>query len=424
MTGKERGRSDRPPSDLNRTLFIRDNLDVMRGMDDDLVDLIYLDPPFNSKRMYSAPLGGRASGQQFKDIWELDDAKEEYIRRIGMYDDNLPVMNVCLAARATHGDSMYGYLVFMARRLIEMKRILSPTGTIYLHCDPHANSYLRMLMDAIFGKAQFRNEIIWCYAGGGVPKRDYPRKHDTILRYSKGREWTFNVERKPYGEHNTTGRRATDNGGTRGVEYNPEGTPVNSWWVDVKPVINWSREKVDWATQKPVALLRRILKASSRERDLVLDPFAGCCTCAIAAETLNRQWVGIDWDTVAEGVLKDRLDTSKGWLLDDTCIINVRTDIPKRLNEPKPPPARVHKAYLYKMQEGLCAGCNDHVPEKNAEVDHIEARAGDERRDELSNLQVLCADCNRTKGSRGMAYLRARLARRNEQMLFASPSVR
>ena len=141
---------------------------------------------------------------------------------------------------------------------------------------------------------------------GGVPKNDYPRKHDVILRYA-GKDRIFNVERKPYGSHAVTGRRATDLGGTRSVEYNPGGTPVNDWWSDVKPLINWNSERLGYPTQKPLSLLRRILETSSNEGQLVLDPFCGCGTTVHAAEELKRRWIGIDISTFSVGLMRERI---------------------------------------------------------------------------------------------------------------------
>ena len=194
----------------------------------------------------------------------------------------------------------------MATRLKAMRRVLKRTGSIYLHCDPTASHYLKMIMDAIFGNKNFRNEIVWCYAGGGVPKRDYPRKHDVILRYA-GKDRFFNIEYRPYGKHASSGRRATDLGGIRSVEYNPAGTPVNNWWTDINPLINWDSERLGYPTQKPLELLKRIITASSNEGELVLDPFCGCGTTLHAAEELKREWIGIDISQFAAGLVRNRL---------------------------------------------------------------------------------------------------------------------
>jgi len=200
-----------------------------------------------------------------------------------------------------------------------MRGLLKDTGSIYLHCNPVAGHYLKMIMDVIFGKKNFRNEIIWCYAGGGVPKKDYPRKHDVIFRYGRKKR-IFNVERKPYGIHAKSGRRATDLDGTRSVDYHPEGTPVNSWWDDIRPLINWHEERLGYPTQKPLALLERIIKASSNKGDVVLDPFCGCGTTVHAAEMLHRKWIGIDISQFYAGLIRNRI-TGNFKYLD-------RTDIP------------------------------------------------------------------------------------------------
>ena len=194
----------------------------------------------------------------------------------------------------------------MAIRLKPMKRVLKKTGSIYLHCDPTASHYLKMIMDAIFLVKNFRNEIIWCYAGGGVPKRDYPRKHDVIFRYA-GTNRTFNIERRSYGSHAKSGRRATDLGGTRKVDYNPDGTPINCWWADISPLINWHSERLGYPTQKPLDLLRRIINASSNENDLVFDPFCGCGTTLHAAEELKRNWIGVDISQFSTGLIRNRI---------------------------------------------------------------------------------------------------------------------
>ena len=157
----------------NRTLFTCDNLPVMRGINSETIDLIYLDPPFNSKRNYAAPIGSQAAGAAFKDTWNLDDIKREWVEDIEA--DNKAAWAAIISAGYINGESMQAYLTYMAIRLIEMRRILKPTGSIYLHCDPAASHYLKLLMDSIFGVKNFRNEIVWGYKGGGRSKRDFGR---------------------------------------------------------------------------------------------------------------------------------------------------------------------------------------------------------------------------------------------------------
>ena len=163
-----------------------------------------------------------------------------------------------------------------------------------------------MALDAVFGPRMFRNDIIWCYSGGGVPKSDYPRKHDVIFRYTKTDDYVFNTEYRDYGRHNDTGRRATDLGGSRKVEYNPEGTPVNDWWDDIPPLINWHSERSGYPTQKPVLLYERIVAASSNRGDWVMDPFAGSGTTLMAADVQGRKWVGMDANPNCEAHMLNR----------------------------------------------------------------------------------------------------------------------
>ena len=281
------------------TLYYGDCLDIMTDFEDRCIDLICLDPPFNSNEKYNKVF--KDSGllidpqiKAFDDVWLWDDTSAERVARVKNAVAN-PASKVIAGFEGFIPQSkMLSYTSYMAERLFMMHRILKDTGSIYLHCDPYASHYLKLVMDAIFGEKNFRNEIVWCYAGGGTPKWDYPRKHDIIFRYSKGTNVTFNVAYRPYGKHNTTGERATDRGGTRKKAYRKEGTPLNDWWTDIKPVINWSSERLNYPTQKPLALYERIIKASSNPGDRVLDPFAGCGTTIEAAAKNGRDVIGID----------------------------------------------------------------------------------------------------------------------------------
>lgn len=281
------------------TLYYGDCLDIMADFEDRCIDLICLDPPFNSNEKYNKVFkdsGLRIDAQikAFDDVWLWDDTSAERIARVKNAVAN-PASKVIAGFEGFIPQSkMLSYTSYMAERLFIMHRILKETGSIYLHCDPYASHYLKLVMDAIFGEKNFRNEIVWCYAGGGTPKWDYPRKHDIIFRYSKGTNVTFNVEYRRYGKHNTTGERATDRGGTRKKEYRKEGTPINDWWTDIKPVINWSSERLNYPTQKPLTLYERIIKASSNPGDCVLDAFAGCGTTIEAAKKNGRDVIGID----------------------------------------------------------------------------------------------------------------------------------
>ena len=258
------------PNWSNQTIWTADNLDIMRGMNSNSVDLIYLDPPFNSKANYAAPIGSKAAGAAFKDTWGLDDVNLAWHGEIkhehpGLYD----LLN---ATRLIHGASMMSYLIYMAIRIMEIKRLLKPIGTIYLHCDPNASHYLKLLMDSVFTPKLFRNEIAWCYRGGGVPKLDFARKHDIIFRYSGGKNRTFNVDdvRIPYSEDSTerleyTARSFRSSGVYDSYQPNPKGKHPEDWWP-MQPIMPSSKERTGYPTQKPLALLDRIISPTSATR--------------------------------------------------------------------------------------------------------------------------------------------------------------
>ena len=379
----------------NRTLWTGDNLDIMRGMNSESVDLIYLDPPFNSNRDYSAPIGSAAAGAAFKDTWTLSDVDEAWHGEIA---DRDPTLYATIdAAGHAHSKSMKSYLIMMAVRLMEMRRLLKPTGSLYLHCDPTASHYLKMLMDSVFGAANFRNEIVWCYAGGGQPAKDFPRKHDIILRYSRTGAYLFNKEdvRVPYDSAYKatvfTGKDTRAPGKT--YTRNPDGKVVEDWWRNLpRP---YGNEKQGYPTQKPLALLDRIIKASSNEGDMVLDPFAGCATACVSADRLERQWVGIDLSPMAAKLVKSRLRKELGMFYD----VQHRLDIPQRTDLGELPNYRTHRHTLYGRQEGICAGCRVMFPFRNMTVDHVvpQSKSGS---DHLDNLQLLCGACNSKKGAR------------------------
>ena len=276
------------PNWENRTLFHGDNLDFLRSMNSESVHLIATDPPFKKNRDFHATPDSLASGASFQDRWKWErDVHVEWIDRIE--DDYPKVMNVIQGSRNSYGDDMGAFLCFMAVRLLSMWRILREDGSIYLHCDPTASHYLKELMDSIFGKDNFRNEIVWCYAGGGIPRNDFPRKHDIILRYTKSNRYTFNPIWRPYSEGTQQRGRTQVKGKYYDLGLNKKGTPVNDWWSDVKRITSpTDPEKTGWPTQKSLDLYERIIKASSNEGEVVLDPFCGCATTLVAAERLGR----------------------------------------------------------------------------------------------------------------------------------------
>ncbi|MDD9814849.1 MAG: site-specific DNA-methyltransferase, partial [Gammaproteobacteria bacterium] len=278
----------------NRTIFTRDNLEVMRGMDSDSVDLIYLDPPFNKKKQFQAPIGSEAAGAAFKDWWVMDDIKEEWVLELRLHYPH--IADFIKVAGSMGATSNTPYLLYMAPRLLEMRRVLKPAGSIYLHCDPTMSHYLKILMDRIFGftDVNFRNEIIWHYYNGASVARDkFARKHDVILFYAKAKGNYFNdvATREPYVPDSNYVKNPDSYKG--GGKPNPHGKRKHDVWR-LPSINNMAKERTGYPTQKPLALLEQIISASSNEGDLVLDPFCGCATTCVAAEILNRRWIGID----------------------------------------------------------------------------------------------------------------------------------
>ena len=395
----------------NRTLFTGDNLDVMRGINSECIDLIYLDPPFNSNATYSAPVGSEAAGAAFKDSWTLDDVDRAWHGQIA--DEHPGLYAIIDAAGECHGGSMKAYLIMMGVRLLEMKRLLKPTGSVYLHCDPTAGHYLKMILDSVFGKVNFRNEIVWCYSRPSSPKqRQLSRVHDTIFWYSNGDEWVFNADsiRQPYAENSraregygATASKVAD----ASVQLHAKGKFPESW-IYLPPLKGNSREYVGYPTQKPLKLLERIIKASSHEGQMVLDPFCGCATACVAAEHLQREWIGIDLSEKAADLVRHRLADATGIFGK----ITHRTDIPVRTDVYQMKHYSNFKNELYGRQEGKCGGCRVLFPFRNMTVDHIipKSKGGQDNED---NLQLLCGACNSMKGNRDMAYLLAKLQKIN-----------
>ena len=442
----------------NQTIWTGDNLEIMRGMNSASVDLIYLDPPFNSKVNYAAPIGSKAAGAAFKDTWSLSDVDVEWINLIEAKHSAL--YRVLLAAMT---DSDKSYLAYMAARILEMRRLLKPTGSIYLHCDPTMSHYLKLVMDAVFGKRLCRNEIVWERTTGRKAGRQYGRAHDIILFYRALSGAVWNAPTIPQDESTVKGHdmmrdsgglyRVSDLSGAGGgpprtfgekeidpptgrhwmydqlgidrlldegrISFSRSGKPrlktylsdlpgiaIRDIWTDIGPINSGAAERVGYPTQKPLKLLSRIINASSNEGDVVLDPFCGCATACIAAEIEHRQWAGIDISSKAADLVKSRMQDELGLFYHGAH----RTDIPRRTDLGKLPPynSPANKRKLYGEQEGDCAGCNTHFEARNLEVDHIISR-GKGGTDHMENLQLLCGSCNRIKGDRGMEYLRVKL---------------
>ena len=437
-----------PPNFTDKTIWTGDNLHILRGINSECVDLIYLDPPFNSNQDYAAPVGSQAAGAAFKDTWTLSDLDVAWM---GLIADEQPAMAYSIkAAGYSHGKGMQSYLTMIAVRLLEMHRVLKPAGSIYLHCDDVAGHYLKTLMDTIFGAAQFRNEITWKRFNFHSDANRFGRVSDKLLFYSKGDGYTFNTLRVDFKEsyksakfthRDPDGRRfRLDNlnpPGGRGPVYEyhgitkawrmtrekmlaleaegriyvestvPQlkryldelnGQAVHSIWDDIPPINPMAKERVGYPTQKPLAMLKRIIEASSNEGDVVLDPFCGCATACVAADQLGRRWVGIDISPKAAELVNMRLQQTMGSLFHHG-YVTARTDIPQRTDIDAPIPYRQNKHVLFGQQEGLCNGCKGDFPFKLFEVDHVVPRSRGGT-DHLGNLQLLCSSCNRIKGDR------------------------
>ncbi len=293
----------------SRTIYCRDNLDILRGINSDCIDLIYLDPPFNKNKIFLAPTGSNAEGAAFSDIFREEDVKEEWLDDIRA--EHYTLHSLLKAVNVIEGKNSYNfcYLAYMSIRLIECQRILKDSGSLYLHCDPTMSHYLKLVLDCIFGESNFLNEVIWCYKSGGTSKKWFSKKHDIILLYRKTKSYKFNtVQEKSYMGHDY-------NTGNKNVELFDDNdelgkyTLVNSkdWWL-IGMLATSAKERTGYPTQKPLKLLRRIITASSNKGDIVLDPFCGCATTPIAAELEGRDWIGIDVSHMAFELVKQRLD--------------------------------------------------------------------------------------------------------------------
>ena len=310
-------------------LYYGDCLTVMQDMKLGSVDLIYLDPPFKSQRDYNniyVDETGRPLPDQveaFCDTWTLNEETERaarhmpvLMREAGVDDEVAEFWRLWMNALRKTNPTILAYLVYMTQRLLPMRGILKPTGSIYLHCDPTASHYIKVMMDAIFGHGNFLNDISWCYKSGGVSKRWFAKKHDSILLYarSKGNHVFHPIKVKSYGQ----------SGGGQGgkVKYykDDKGTysivNARDWW-EISMLSTTHSERLGYATQKPLPLLERIIQASSNPGDVVFDPFCGCATTIEAAHKLDRKWIGIDIaihaiKRVARVRLEDRLGLKEG----------------------------------------------------------------------------------------------------------------
>ena len=222
----------------------------------------------------------------------------------------------------TKDNQLLIYLIHRTERLALMRKVLKPSGSIYLHCDPTASHYLKIIMDGIFKRENFKNEIIWCYSSPSNTKRWFPRKHDVILYYSKGEDWHFSSEKIkiPYVRLNTGSSKHgifKEN-----VTLNNKGKVAEDWWADISPVGRLKKERLGYPTQKPIALLNRTIKASCPKDGIVLDPFCGCGTTIESAILNNKKWIGCDISTSAIEVIKERIKKPNVFNNDDYIVLD------------------------------------------------------------------------------------------------------
>jgi len=306
-------------------LYYGDNLDILRRyIKDETVDLIYLDPPFKSNQDYNVLFaeqnGSRSAAQikAFEDTWEWNTIAAAAYQEI-VESGHQRVSQAMQAFRTFLGENdMMAYLAMMAPRLVELQRVLKPTGSIYLHCDPTASHYLKILMDGVFGPKNFRNEIVWCYTRPSNVLKRFPRVHHILLFYTKGDEWTFNRDTVRIAYHPESEARSLRGPGVKSAmgmkgrdRLHPKGKIPEDWWVMPELQGN-AAERLGYPTQKPEALLERVIKASSNEGDLILDPFCGCGTTIAVAQQLDRRWIGMDITHLSVNLIKHRLQNSFG----------------------------------------------------------------------------------------------------------------
>ena len=471
----------------NRTLFHGDNLKFLRAMNSESVDLIATDPPFNKGRDFHATPDSLAAGARFQDRWSWEgDVHQEWIDQIT--DDHPRLMEAIESARYAHSDGMGAYMCFMAVRLLAMRRVLKPTGQIYLHCDSTASHYLKAVMDAIFGWQNFRSQITWQRSNSHNTASRYGNVSELILYYTQSDKYTWNPQYQAYGdaqlgrfrhedpdgrkyklENLTASRLNSDSGkfewrgvkppSSRGWGYKLEqleewwhegrivtrrdgkprmdglkmyldeslGKPLMNIWTDIPRIPNTARERTGYPTQKPLSLYERMIKASSNTGDIVLDPFAGCATTLVAAEKLQRQWVGMDIWEAAHKLVERRLRDTTGLLGDVTFTADppARTDdgetsapflrVKQRVKEPEGQKWTRAQMYDHLLdQHGLvCQGCDRTFDDQRyLELDHNVPRS-DGGINHITNRVLLCGPCNKLKSN---IYTLSGLRRQNRNL--------
>jgi site-specific DNA-methyltransferase (adenine-specific) len=315
------------------TLFYGDNLEVLRKyVPDESVDLCYIDPPFNSKRTYNQiynNIGGedRAQAQAFVDTWVWDERANAGFAEILANDAGRFTAQVVDLIKGLQlvlkKGSLLAYLVSMTLRITEIHRVLKPTGSFYLHCDPTSSHYLKLILDTIFCSqgGDFQNELVWCYASGGTSPSRFAKKHDIIFFYTKTDNYVFNVDevREQYSSPEKVEYKVVE--GKSYLRKHPLGRVPVDWWQ--MPILtNTAKERLGYPTQKPEALLERIIRASSNEGDVVLDAYCGCGTTIAVAERLKRRWIGIDITYQGISLILHRLEPLLGQAGLDSIVLN------------------------------------------------------------------------------------------------------
>ena len=456
------------PHPLNRNLFIADNLSLLRRLDNESIDLVCIDPPFAKNETWKGALkppltktelaneramlrdwgirnatDADAAGvvwpdgvdSRYSDIWRWDkDVHEDWIAKM---NSDWPALSKAIeATRSAHDEGHAAYLAYMSIRLIEIHRILKPTGSLYLHCDYAVNSYVRIMLDAIFGPSNMRNELIWSYQRWTGATNRFQRMHDTIYFYAKDAAKTnFNRLTEPYSEK-------SQHKGRRRTTFTPEGKIEQTYTDDttrekamrdvweISYLNSQARERAGYPTQKPVALAERIIKASTNPGDVVLDCFAGCAYVPVAAERNGRQWIACDVSPRALTVLRRQFAKFRysvngeaqgerpALIAAADVTLRSPSDLPERTDEDpvpaqdiKPLPERRYKVPASKIPEPImkrflleslgynCWGCGFNPPqndERYFQLDHRESRWSSGS-NELPNRAILCQPCNLEK---------------------------
>ena len=464
--------------DLDGTIFVSDNLPFLKALDTESIDLVCIDPPFGKQQTFKGDLKpplemkelndeqrllddwgvydpatayemgvewpdqtGRTAN--FADIWDFPKRVEKDWYQ-GLEYTNPSLYMLIESTRYSRNDGTAAYIAFMAERMIEIRRVLKPTGSVYLHCDHDANAYLRQMMDTIFSDSNFLNEVIWYYRGAGIPKKAYARRHDTLLWYAKeaGLHY-FNPDpiRQEYAKA-TTERFQHHIGNVRGgrdygvQKLNPKGKHPDDVITNIQPIAPSAKERTGYPTQKPQALARRIIEASSNPNDIVLDCFAGCAYVPVAAQITGRRWIACDMSPRAWTVIRRQFHKhpdlgiiTEGELsgsvearfenVDKVIKVRGPGELPVRTTpEVKQKPimkslprpqfkqkaiessAQIWQAFVEQWGTACWyCGTERAADRRELHLDHIVPNKGDGTNDDCFNRAIACAPCNSDKGN-------------------------